>query len=75
MPNRIDDRKGWKGTRLLSHRTKTVAEKWKVEDRNEVNFNSFYILEETGLRNWMSRVLLGLMKQGRKWIQSGLHVE
>ena len=75
MPNRIDDRKGWKGTRLLSHRTKTVAEKWKVEDRNEVNFNSFYILEETGLRNWMSRVILGLMKQGRKLIQSGLHEE
>ena len=75
MPKRIGDRKGCKGTRLLSHWTRTVAEKLEVEDRNEVNFNSFYILEETGLRNWMSRVILGLMKQGRKWIQSGLHVE
>ena len=53
MPKRIGDREGWKGTRLLSHWTRTVAEKLEVEDRNEVNFNWFYILEEIGLRNWM----------------------
>ena len=52
MPKRIGDREGWKGTRLLSHWTRTVAEKLEVEDRNEVNFNWFYILEETGSSSW-----------------------
>ena len=44
--------RGWKGTRLLSHWTRTVAEKLEVEDRNEVNFNWSYILEETGSSSW-----------------------
>ena len=52
MPKRIGDKKGWKGTRLLSHWTRTVAEKLEVEDRNEVNFNWSYILEETGSSSW-----------------------
>ena len=52
MPKRIGDREGWKGTRLLSHWTRTVAKKLEVEDRNEVNFNWSYILEETGSSSW-----------------------